>query len=47
MSGDRDAATALAAGNVRVSGAAHDARQLWNWLGRSGFAATREQARAA
>jgi DNA-binding HxlR family transcriptional regulator len=45
--GDRDATAALAAGDVRVSGAARDARQLWNWLGRSGFADTREQARAS
>ena len=39
--GDSDAGTELTAGRVRVTGAARDARNLWRWLGRSMFAATR------
>lgn len=45
--GDRDAAEAVQARAVRVSGAARDTRDLWRWLGRSAFADTRSHALAA
>jgi DNA-binding HxlR family transcriptional regulator len=44
--GDRDAAEAVGAREVRITGAARDARDLWRWLGRSAFAGTRERALA-
>lgn len=43
--GDSDPPREIAAGHVHVSGADRDARSLWRWLGRSGFAATRIAAR--
>lgn len=43
--GDSDPEREIAAGRVRVAGADRDARSLWRWLGRSGFAATRIAAR--
>jgi hypothetical protein len=45
--GDRDAAEAIDAREVRITGAARDARDLWRWLGRSAFAGTRERSLAA
>ncbi|MCL4697982.1 MAG: helix-turn-helix transcriptional regulator [Burkholderiaceae bacterium] len=44
--GDRDAAATVQAREVRITGAARDARDFWRWLGRSAFAGTREQALA-
>lgn len=46
-SGDRDALEAVQNRAVRVRGSARDARDLWRWLGRSAFAATREACRGA
>jgi DNA-binding HxlR family transcriptional regulator len=45
--GERDPDDVLRSREVRVSGATHDARALWEWLGRSAFAPTRITARAA
>lgn len=45
--GDSDPKTEIAAGRLRVIGPERDARQLWRWLGRSMFAATRDAASAA
>jgi len=42
--GDSDWQTEIAAGRIRVIGAARDARNLWRWLGRSMFAPTRSAA---
>jgi DNA-binding HxlR family transcriptional regulator len=46
-SGDREPAEVVRSREVRVSGAARDAKALWNWLGSSAFAATRLAARRA
>ena len=43
--GDLGPKEALSSGALRVLGAARDAGALWDWLGRSVFAATREAAR--
>jgi DNA-binding HxlR family transcriptional regulator len=45
--GDRTPAEVAAAGELRVRGAAQQARRLWDWLGASAFAPTRAAARAA
>ncbi len=45
--GDSDAATQIAAGRVDVIGLERDTRSVWDWIGRSMFAATREAARNA
>ena len=45
--GERDPVDVLRSREVCVIGAARDARDLWNWLGRSAFAPTRTAARAA
>jgi DNA-binding HxlR family transcriptional regulator len=45
--GDRKPADAVAAGELRVRGAARDAQRLWDWLGASAFAPTRAAARGA
>jgi DNA-binding HxlR family transcriptional regulator len=42
-SGDRSPEDAMRAGELRVDGAASDARNLWHWLGASAFAASRRQ----
>jgi DNA-binding HxlR family transcriptional regulator len=42
--GDADAQALVHAGKLRIIGSARDARALWRWLGRSGFADTREAA---
>ncbi|MDO9600069.1 MAG: helix-turn-helix domain-containing protein [Azoarcus sp.] len=44
--GDRTPREALASRELRVSGAAQDADDLWRWLGNSAFAATRRAALA-
>jgi DNA-binding HxlR family transcriptional regulator len=46
-SGEREAAEVIRRGELRVIGPANDARRLWDWLGRSVFAPTRAQRRAA
>ena len=45
--GDRDPAEVVRSRDVRVTGATRDASALWDWLGRSAFAATRAAARPA
>jgi DNA-binding HxlR family transcriptional regulator len=45
--GDRDAPEAVDSRAVRVRGGARDVQDLWRWLGRSVFAATREACRKA
>ena len=46
-SGEREPADVLASGELRVVGPASDAKRLWHWLGRSAFAGTRAERRAA
>lgn len=46
-SGEREAPEVLRRGELRVIGPANDARRLWDWLGRSAFAPTRAERRAA
>jgi DNA-binding HxlR family transcriptional regulator len=43
-SGDLTPAAAMAAGEIRVEGAPHDADRVWHWLGTSAFAPTRQRA---
>ncbi|MEJ7685985.1 MAG: winged helix-turn-helix transcriptional regulator [Variovorax sp.] len=43
--GDRDADELIHERKLRVIGTARDARDLWRWLGRSAFAATRDASR--
>lgn len=45
--GDREPAEVVRSGELRIIGPARDAKQLWGWLGRSAFAATRAERRAA
>ncbi len=45
--GDRTPGDVIGAQELRVEGAARDARQLWHWLGSSAFAATRRGAIAS
>jgi hypothetical protein len=45
--GDAEPAEVIASRALRVTGAARDARDFWRWLGRSGFADTRAERRAA
>ena len=43
--GEQNAEEALRSGALKVQGAPGDARAVWDWLGRSAFAPTREAAR--
>ena len=43
--GEQSAEEALRSGALKVQGAPGDARAVWDWLGRSAFAPTREAAR--
>lgn len=45
-SGEREPATVLRSKELHVTGPSGDAKRLWDWLGRSAFAATRSQRRA-
>ena len=45
--GERPASEVIRSGELRVTGPAGDAKRLWDWLGRSAFAATRAGRRAA
>jgi DNA-binding HxlR family transcriptional regulator len=45
--GDAEPAQVIASRALRITGAAPDARDFWRWLGRSAFADTRAQQRAA
>lgn len=45
--GERSLEEVLGSRELRVLGAPDDARALWDWLGRSAFASTREAARRA
>ena len=46
-SGEREPATVIRSRELRVVGPAADAKRLWDWVGRSAFAATRAERRAA
>jgi DNA-binding HxlR family transcriptional regulator len=43
--GDRDANEVLRSGDLRIQGPGREAKDLWRWLGRSAFAATRTSCR--
>ena len=45
--GDSEPDQVIASRALRITGAARDARDFWRWLGRSAFADTRAQRRAA
>ena len=45
-SGEREPSEVLGSRELRVTGPARDAKQLWHWLGRSAFAGTRAERRA-
>lgn len=46
-SGEREPHEVMLSGELRVTGPARDAKRLWDWIGRSAFAATRAERRLA